>query len=99
MCEGPVSCKKNVSTNVASLLDTSKKQICVLCTRNILPNELLYCLVPNCKAVTHIQCLAQRFLGSSDHIIPIDGQCPACGVHVLWGDLIRRKNGCFTNLI
>jgi len=99
ICQGPVSCKKTVSTSDTSLLDTGKTLLCVLCARNCSRFELVCCLDPNCQAVTHIRCLAQRFLGSSDHIIPIDGECPACGIRVLWGDLIRRKNGCFTNLI
>jgi len=100
ICQGPVSCTKIASSNDVSLLDSNNKtSICVLCARNCPPRDLLHCLDPNCQAVTHIQCLARRFLGSSDHIIPIDGECPACGVRVLWGDLIRRKNGCFKNLI
>jgi len=99
ICQGPVVCKKPVSPNDISSLDSSKSQICVLCARNCCAESLLNCLDPDCQAVTHIQCLAKRFLGSSDHIIPIDGECPACGTRVLWGDLIRRKNGCYKNLI
>lgn len=99
ICQGPVSCKKPVPSNDTSLIDGTKNQICVLCARNCSPRDLLYCLDPNCQAVTHIRCLAGRFLGVSDHIIPIEGECPACGTRVLWGDLIRRKNGCFKNLI
>lgn len=99
ICEGPIVCKsKTVSPNDSSLMDYTKKQICVLCTRNCSSNDRLYCLDPYCLAVTHIKCLSQRFLGSSDHVIPIDGKCPACGTHVLWGDLIRKKNGCYRNL-
>lgn len=99
ICVGPVICKKIVTPNDSSLLDSSKSQLCVLCARNCSPDSQLNCLDPACQAVTHIQCLAKRFLGASDHIIPIDGECPACGTHVLWGDLIRRKNGCYRNLI
>ncbi|KAL4131110.1 hypothetical protein QTP88_008458 [Uroleucon formosanum] len=99
ICQGPVVCKKTVSPNDISSLDSSKSQLCVLCARNCCAASLLNCLDPDCQAVTHIQCLAKRFLGSSDHIIPIDGECPACGTRVLWGDLIRRKNGCYKNLM
>lgn len=97
ICQGPVLCKKT-SQNDISLFDSSKSQICVLCARTCSPHSLLYCLDPDCQAITHVICLAKRFLGSSDHILPIDGECPACGTRVLWGDLIRRKNGCYKNL-
>lgn len=99
ICQGPVICKKTKSTNDISLLDSTKSPICVLCATNCLPRSFLYCLDPDCQAVTHIRCLAKRFIGSSDHIIPVDGECPACGTRVLWGDLIRRKNGCYKDLI
>jgi structure-specific endonuclease subunit SLX1 len=87
-------------SNNVSLLDGSfKSHICVLCARNCSPDTYLYCLEPDCQAITHVLCLAKRFLGSSDHILPIDGECPACGIRVLWADLIRRKNGCYKGLV
>lgn len=101
ICQGPVMCKsKTVSSNNTSLsVDNAKSQsICILCTQNCSSGRFLCCLNPTCQAITHTQCLAQRFLGSSDHIIPVDGECPACGTRVLWGDLIRRKNGCYKDL-
>lgn len=98
ICQGPVTCKK-VLPNDKSLLDHTKSKICVLCARNCSPDSLLSCLDPNCQAITHIICLAERFLGSSDHVIPIDGNCPACGQNVLWSDLIRWQNGCYRNLL
>lgn len=100
ICQGPVLCKSKTASPInISLLNYTKNQIiCILCTQNCSPDRFLCCLNPTCQAVTHTLCLAQRFLGSSDHVIPIDGECPACGTRVLWGDLIRRKNGCFSNL-
>lgn len=99
ICQGQISCKKTVPPNNISLLENNRSQICVLCARNCDPSSILYCLSSDCQAITHIICLAQRFLGSSSHIIPIDGECPACGIRVLWGDLIRKKNGCYKNLV
>lgn len=98
ICKGPIVCKKTNSLSNFNLLDITKSIICVLCAQNSSTNNLLICLNPNCQAVTHIMCLAQRFLASSDHIIPVDGECPACGIRVLWNDLIRKKDGCYTNL-
>lgn len=99
ICQGQVSCKKIILPNNINLLDTNRNQICVLCARTCDPPSILFCLNPDCQAITHIICLAQRFLGSSNHIIPIDGECPACGIRVLWGDLIRKKNGCYKHLV
>lgn len=99
ICQGPVSCKKIQSPNNISLLDSNRSQICVLCARTCDPLNILFCLNPDCQAITHILCLSQRFLGTSNHIIPVDGECPACGIRVLWGDLIRKKNGCYKNLV
>lgn len=97
ICSGPIVCKKTVPSNGSNSLEIPSV-LCVLCARVSSMDGLLICVNPDCQAVTHILCLAKRFLTSSDHIIPVDGECPACGVHVLWGDLIRKKDGCYTNL-
>ena len=49
---------------------------------------------------SHMLCLARKFLGekSSDFIIPIEGACPKCKQMMLWGDLIRKKRGCYANI-
>lgn len=99
ICYGPIVCKKTMPPNNINLDGCIKSHICVLCARSCSPDTYLCCLEPDCQAITHILCLAQRFLGSSDHIIPIDGECPACGTRVLWADLIRRKNGCYKDLV
>lgn len=38
-------------------------------------------------------CLANVFL-EPGQFVPIEGECPTCHWHVLWGDLIRKRNGC-----
>lgn len=38
-------------------------------------------------------CLANLFL-EPGQFVPIEGECPACRRHMLWGDLIRKQNGC-----
>lgn len=100
ICQGPILCKDKATASSSNPihLDISRRQICVLCAQNCSVDNYLCCLDSACQAVTHIRCLAQRFLGLSDHVIPIDGECPACGMRVLWGDLIRKKNGCYNNL-
>ena len=62
-------------------------------------SDVLRCLRPRCHMTSHTLCLARSFLGdTSDQLLPIDGQCPACETHLLWGDLIRFKLGCYRNL-
>lgn len=69
------------------------------------PNSVLRCIHVQCRAVSHITCLAGQFLAQRKtndaelQLIPVDGCCPSCGKEVLWGDLIRLRNGCYQNLI
>ena len=69
------------------------------------PNSVLRCIHVKCRAVSHIICLAGHFLAQNrtdeaePPLIPVDGCCPSCRKEILWGDLIRLKNGCYQNLI
>ena len=51
----------------------------------------------------HLICLAAHFrrTGSeknSQFFIPVDGQCPVCDRYMFWGDIIRKKKGCYEDL-
>lgn len=94
---GSIVCKKTAPLNGCNSLELPSV-LCVLCARVSSMNSLLICINPNCRTVTHILCLAKRFLTPSNHTIPVDGECPACGIHVLWADLIRKKYGCYSYL-
>ncbi|XP_069683763.1 structure-specific endonuclease subunit slx1 [Periplaneta americana] len=72
--------------------------LCSLCDEAISPHEKMTCISPSCLLVVHVICLARRFQ-KGDIIIPLEGDCPACNTHVLWGDLVRKKKGCYNNLI
>ncbi|KAK2169150.1 hypothetical protein LSH36_12g21087 [Paralvinella palmiformis] len=62
-------------------------------------SNTLHCIITRCKAVSHTLCLAKCFLGSEkNQMMPVEGQCPKCKTLMLWGDLIRLKNGCYQNL-
>ncbi|XP_050421093.1 structure-specific endonuclease subunit slx1 [Adelges cooleyi] len=98
MCYGPVVCKKVTTQNDITELDDNEDLTCVLCAKNCSIENLLCCINPNCQMITHTVCLAKRFLCDSEHVIPIDGECPTCNSHLLWGDLIRKKKGCYRNL-
>ncbi|XP_043266639.1 structure-specific endonuclease subunit slx1 [Venturia canescens] len=69
---------------------------CSLCHTCVFPQEKITCIQANCHLMAHLFCLAKVFAESS--ILPVEGNCPACGTNVLWGDLIRKKIGCYIHL-
>ena len=63
------------------------------------PQEALkvaLCPSGNCKAISHLSCLATDFISSdslrSSELLPRGGSCKSCKTYVLWGDVIR---GCY----
>ncbi|PSN31119.1 Structure-specific endonuclease subunit slx1 [Blattella germanica] len=102
---GPVVSKKVSHSQVSSKQSTSSASdndeevlICILCDGIVSESSKVVCLSPKCQLVTHIICLANRFR-KDNFIIPIEGECPSCGLHILWGDLVRKKKGCFKDLL
>ncbi|KAE8577706.1 hypothetical protein XENTR_v10023023 [Xenopus tropicalis] len=62
-------------------------------------DDALCCFQPGCTLTAHILCLAKLFLlKEPQSLIPVEGLCPSCGHSVLWGDLIRYRNGCYGDL-
>ena len=70
---------------------------CSICSLLLDETESVSCIKPNCLLVAHLICLANTFRKGS-MILPVDGTCPACITNVLWGDLIRKKAGCYGDL-
>lgn len=66
---------------------------CYFCHLNVTEDKIT-CINPNCTLQSHMGCLANTFLEGSAHYVPIDGYCPICEAHLLWGDLMRKLNGC-----
>ena len=73
---------------------------CNVCSKRVKGKDRLVCLYPRCGAVTHIVCLANVFTRASqgEHVIPVSGACPTCGGEELWGNLVRKKRGCYEEL-
>nr|XP_054767526.1 structure-specific endonuclease subunit slx1-like isoform X1 [Lytechinus pictus] len=73
---------------------------CIICGKRFMDDDtMLTCLYPSCKAEYHMTCLSKCFLKHEpDQLLPVEGSCPSCKETVLWGDLIRKKQGCYANL-
>ena len=78
--------------------------LCGLCLEAVSLADKAQCISPKCQSVSHLVCLAEHFRKTSnsglskDSFLPIDGSCPVCEFRCLWGDIIRKKKGCFENL-
>ncbi|XP_050070402.1 structure-specific endonuclease subunit SLX1 homolog [Anopheles maculipalpis] len=73
---------------------------CTICNRLMVLEEMegqgdlvLRCLQPSCPLVCHPECLAASVLEPGQYV-PVEGDCPVCEGHFLWGDIIRKANGC-----
>lgn len=106
ICHGQVSIKKKSKVNDSEALAITSTQMstqasqfhiveCHLCMKTIENAERskLTCINPRCKLRCHIVCLANVCLEPGQYV-PIEGDCPICEKHFLWGDLIRKKRGC-----
>ncbi|XP_057710860.1 structure-specific endonuclease subunit slx1-like isoform X5 [Corythoichthys intestinalis] len=68
---------------------------CFICQGKIKTSEELQCVHASCGMRSHVICLAQEFLRAEpSQILPVAGRCPACRRSLLWGSLIRLKQGC-----
>lgn len=88
-----------------SVIDNNSITVCSICNNLIDDNDnsnedsdKVRCLKPVCKFVSHLICLAKKFNDNHLMILPIEGNCPECGINVLWGDLIRKMKGCYKDL-
>ncbi|OCT58841.1 structure-specific endonuclease subunit slx1 [Xenopus laevis] len=75
-------------------------QRCRVCYERVQDkDDSLHCFHPGCTLTAHIMCLAKLFLlNEPQNLIPVEGLCPSCGHSLLWGDLIRHRNGCYGDL-
>ncbi|XP_076646387.1 structure-specific endonuclease subunit SLX1 isoform X1 [Halictus rubicundus] len=102
----PICCGKMISQKIKKLqksvnngietLDECTK-FCSVCGLLVQQKELVHCIKPSCLLVAHLICLANLF-SKGAMILPIEGICPVCHTNVLWGDLIRKKIGCYGDL-
>lgn len=96
---GRVTIKKITDTEQTNQAKSNCQRLCYSCHRSINDEEKMTCINPECTLVCHVICFSVYFLTNHDYLIPVEGNCPSCDVHLLWGDLVRKKKGCFKNLI
>lgn len=97
ICCGKVASQKIKKVkDVLRLLDESSV-ICSICKSFLEDQDSVRCIKPTCSLTAHLICLAELFCKDT-MILPVEGTCPSCNTDVLWGDLIRKKIGCYGDL-
>lgn len=90
-----VKSRQRIKTD--NILSQESPIFCFFCGSSMAEKDSVACIKPSCLLIAHLICLAKVF--SKDRmILPIEGTCPMCKTSVLWGDLIRKKNGCYQDL-
>lgn len=79
--------------NLAQIQTTQKTLCCRICQLQIAANASITCLNPLCEALFHMVCLASHILQPGEYV-PVAGECPQCRRELIWGQLIRKRNGC-----
>lgn len=100
LCYGPVVSKKVSSKETdGDLFEEFSSIRCYICKSHCSKDDSIQCLLRECDVETHSICLAKHFLKDEpDHFVPVEGSCPKCSATVLWGDLVRKKKGCYQQL-
>lgn len=103
---GPIQAnRKTKGKTPTTAPEPEEDLICGLCFQTVSHPDRVQCLSPRCQSVFHLVCLAERFRQTSSnsedgrcYYLPIDGSCPVCEFRCLWGDIIRKRKGCFKDL-
>ncbi|XP_071020715.1 structure-specific endonuclease subunit SLX1 isoform X1 [Oncorhynchus clarkii lewisi] len=96
---GSIRARKQKPKDVEEEQEEKGADICLLCQGTVKSADKMTCFHPLCHMTSHLICLAKHFLtGEAAHLLPVEGECPGCRHSVLWGSLIRHKNGCYGDL-
>lgn len=68
---------------------------CAICAKEMGPKSAtaLFCNQETCRTVSHLTCLATRFVqdeGAIAAVTPVSGKCPGCKRELLWIDLVKE---------
>lgn len=98
ICHGRVIAKKKTLHLTQTQATQNSTNYCTICYENISDScatmSAMSCLNQRCKMRSHIVCLANLFL-EPGQFVPVEGDCPVCRKRLLWGNLVRKGNGCW----
>ena len=68
---------------------------CAICAKEMGPKSVtaLFCNRETCRTVSHLTCLATRFVedeGANAAVTPVSGKCPGCKEELLWIDMVKE---------
>jgi len=94
---GPVKSTKAGTKSDQEIRETEGEELCNICFLPVSEGERVSCLYPKCQAVSHLLCLGEQFLRDEGEgqLLPISGSCPTCGGRQCWGDIVRKRKGCY----
>ena len=88
--------KNHIEKSICFLADYETLK-CAVCAEKLDPRTAVALVCPreNCRAASHINCLATKFIkdeGAGSAITPISGRCPGCKKELQWIDLIKESS-------
>ena len=80
-----------------SLLTKGERINCAVCAETMQLSVIttLVCPNENCRSISHLHCLATRFLNEEtdgDLVVPANGTCPGCNLKLRWIDLVQEMS-------
>ncbi|XP_066257724.1 structure-specific endonuclease subunit slx1 [Euwallacea similis] len=97
ICYGPVISKQLPKLKLTQQDLPTNSDTCYVCLKPVEISRKVTCLESICTATFHIICMSKNFL-ADDQYVPIEGNCPKCKNHFLWGDIVRKFMGCYRNI-
>lgn len=93
----PVKVKELTDQQSEETEEEEAEKTCTLCLAAVEKTDMMRCLSSACPLAAHIICLAREMLkkDSPGTLLPLEGYCPSCRIPLLWGDLVRLKQGCY----
>lgn len=100
ICNGHIILRKQFKMNEKIANKKYASSICDICfdCLDLKESSMPSCLNEKCFSSCHLTCLAVSFTENGQYV-PISGQCRSCQQLFLWGDLIRKRNGCSDSII
>lgn len=87
-------CKLHIE-KTSRVLDSVSRHSCGVCNKEATGEAslVLVCPVESCTCISHMSCLAARFLQderNKDALIPIEGSCPRCRSPIRWSTMMQE---------